>query len=308
LPPAIAPQTEEPSRDSELGSSPPPREFEFSDAHFETVQRLLYARAGIDLSEDKRMLVYGRLARRLRTLGLRSFGEYLERLEDPDSRESVQFLNALTTNVTEFFREPHHFEFLTERVVPHAIEHGGPRRLRVWSAGCSTGEEPLSIAMALSGTDLLDGWDVKILATDIDTEVLETAARAVYPMERVAKLPRQVLRRFFQRGEGANSGSVRVKPEIVRKVTFRQLNLMEEWPLRGPLDVIFCRNVVIYFDQPTRSRLMDRFARLLSPAGFLFLGHSEALIGAECPRLSAQGRTVYAPRSDAREALRATVP
>jgi chemotaxis protein methyltransferase CheR len=260
------------------------------------VRRLLYARAGIDLSEEKRMLVYGRLVRRVRKLGLPGFSEYLAQLDDPDSPESVQFLNALTTNVTEFFREPHHFEFLAERVVPDTSQRGGAKRFRVWSAGCSTGEEPFSIAMTLAGIDALKGWDVKILATDIDTEVLQTAARAVYPSERVARLPRTVLRRFFQQGKGANSGWVRVKPDVVRNVTFKQLNLMGEWPVHGPLDAIFCRNVVIYFDQPTRSRLIERFARLLAPTGCLFLGHSEALIGAECPQLGARGRTVYGLR------------
>jgi chemotaxis protein methyltransferase CheR len=300
LPPPSALSPVSSSDDNEPGGSAPGREFEFTDAHFEIVRRLLYARAGIDLSMDKRMLVYSRLVRRLRKLSVPGFSEYLSQLDDPSSPESGQFLNALTTNVTEFFREPHHFEFLAETLVREASKQGGQKRFRVWSAGCSTGEEPFSIAMTLARADVLNGWDIKILATDIDTEVLQTAARAVYPWERVAKLPRPVLKRFFQQGKGANSGWVRVKPEIVEKVTFRQLNLMGDWPVHGPLDAIFCRNVVIYFDQTTRNRLMDRFARLLAPTGCLFLGHSEALIGSECPLLGPRSRTVYGPRADAR--------
>lgn len=271
------------------------REFELSDATFARIRSVLKQRSGIDMGDAKRMLVYGRLARRLRELSLSSFDEYLELVEQPEGEEARRFLNALTTNVTEFFRESHHFDTLKQNVVPEALRRNG-RRLRVWSAGCSTGEEPYSIAVALREAGAVDGWDTRILATDIDSDVLARAAQGVYPLERVEKLA-PARRHWFERGVGKNAPFARAKEELRRLVRFNTLNLLEPWPVKGPFDAIFCRNVVIYFDGPTRERLVRRFAGLLVPGGYLFMGHSEALTTANCDALEPSGRTTYVKRS-----------
>ena len=268
-------------------------EFAFSDAAFGRIQVLLKQRSGIEIGAGKRMLIYGRLARRLRALGLSNFNDYLALIEDAGSEESRQFLNACTTNVTELFREPHHFELLTKRAVPEALRRGD-RKIRIWSAGCSTGEEPYSIAIALSEANLLSGHDVKVLATDIDSDVLAHAQRGVYAVEKVAKLtPAQ--RRYFQRGTGERQHLARVRPELKSILRFRELNLLAAWPMSGRFDVIFCRNVVIYFDVATRERLVRRFASLLNPGGYLLMGHSESLTASGSELVSC-GKTAYQKR------------
>ena len=268
------------------------REFEFGDAAFGKVRTLLKQRSGIDVGEGKRMMVYGRLVRRLRALRLRGFQDYLPLLEDPDSDESKQFLNALTTNVTELFREAHHFEFLTNRVIPETRRERG-KQLRIWSAGCSTGEEPYSIAITLQEAAVNDpSWAPRVLATDIDSEVLSKAERGVYAVDKVRQLEGKA-RRWFQRGQGPNAGLARVRSELRDLIAFRQLNLLGPWPMRGPFDAIFCRNVVIYFDTPTREALVNRFAELLRDGGYLFMGHSESLTGASSDLLEACGKTTY---------------
>lgn len=271
------------------------REFELTDADFNRIQRLLKERSGIDMGSGKRMLVYGRLTRRLRALKLHSFADYLQLVEDPASEESRAFLNALTTNVTELFREEHHFELLRERVVPE-MQRSGARRLRIWSAGCSLGDEPYSIGLTLAQLELRD-WDVKILATDIDSEVLAQAKSGVYQLERIEKLKPQ-LRGFFTRGVGKNAGLARVGPRVRDMITFNQLNLHDAWPMRGPFDMIFCRNVIIYFDQPTRERLVRRFTELLRPGGYLCLGHSESPTAGKIAALSNCGRTAFVKKDD----------
>lgn len=253
------------------------REFTFTDHHFQTIRHQIGQYAGINLSDSKRDMVYSRLVRRLRAHRFNSFDDYLQLLADGESGERVHFINALTTNLTSFFRERHHFDYLTATVLP-LIEQRGDRRLRIWSAGCSTGEEPYSIAMTVA--DYLKGkpgWDIKIYATDLDTNVVGVGKYGVYDAERVKGLSSAQLKHWFLRGKGRNQGMVRVKPELQCLLEFRSLNLLHEWPYKELFDVIFCRNVVIYFNKETQRRLFKRFSNLLYPSAYLFIGHSESL-------------------------------
>lgn len=271
-------------------------EFEFADQDFQRIRRIINDIAGISLADGKRELVYSRLSRRLRHLGLRRFDDYCQLLETggDHNAELGEFVNALTTNLTSFFREPHHFEFLGAELLPALIRERnfGNRRIRIWSAGCSTGEEPYSIAMVLRETLPAVGWDAKILATDLDSNVLATAERGVYESSRVKDLSEARLRRWFQKGRDAQAGLVRAAPELRELITFRRLNLMEDWPMRGPFDIVFCRNVVIYFDKPTQRVLFERFADLLVDRGHLFVGHSESLFKVT-ERFTPLGKTIY---------------
>lgn len=265
-----------------------PREFSYSRQDFERVRRLIYNRAGISLAPSKEDMVYGRLVRRLRQHGLSSFHQYLDLLERSDDAEWQAFTNALTTNLTAFFREPHHFDALRQ-----LFGQLNRSPLRLWSAASSTGEEPYSMAMtAVEHFGTMDA-PVKILATDIDTQVLDTARQGVYPLERVEKLPPERLRRFFQRGTGQNEGYCRVVEGLRRLVEFRPLNLLDpHWDLRGPFDAIFCRNVMIYFDKATQYRILSRVMPLLADDGLFFAGHSESFFHAT-DLLQPCGRTVY---------------
>ncbi len=267
------------------------------DAEFEAIRAYLYEETGIALGGAKRDMVSARLAKRLRHLGLGSFGAYMSRVRaDDPAGERQQFINCLTTNKTDFFREPHHFAFLRDTVVPR-LRAAGKKRLRVWSAGCSTGEEPYTLAMTLAeACPAAAGWDVKILASDIDTAVLAGAARGVYDADRVSDVPRDLLHRYFLRGTGARAGQVAVRPELRERIVFRRVNLIEEpWPIRTRLDAIFCRNVVIYFDRETQHRLLTRFAAQLDPSGYLFMGHSEN-VHWMADTFAPLGATVYRPR------------
>jgi chemotaxis protein methyltransferase CheR len=264
------------------------REFDFTKADFERIRALLYQHSGIALSDHKRDMVYARLTRRLRANGLRSFRDYLAKLETERGEEWEAFINSLTTNLTSFFREPHHFPLLAEHV-----QGLRKRPLRLWCSASSTGEEPYTMAMTM--VDAFNGFKppVEIVATDIDTNVLEKAQNGVYALDRVDKLPSGTLKRFFLRGKGANEGYVRVRPELRALISFRQLNLLDSrWPVDGTFDAIFCRNVMIYFDKDTQYRILARFAPLLEPHGLLFAGHSESLHhAADLFRL--RGKTVY---------------
>lgn len=254
--------------------------FAITDSEFRWLRDLIHAHTGIALSTHKRALLCSRLGKRLRHHRLHRFTEYYRLLteQDPDGVELVEMINAITTNKTDFFREPHHFAFLRERLPP-LLRAREPARLRVWSAGTSTGEEAYSIAMTLRDIGYAVGVsDIRILATDIDTRVLAHAIRGVYTIEQAGHVPPPLRQRWFLLGQGANAGQVRVKPELQDLISFRHLNLMENpWPMQGPFDVIFCRNVIIYFDQATQQQLIGRFARLLRADGYLVLGHSESI-------------------------------
>ncbi|MGN6704319.1 MAG: CheR family methyltransferase [Burkholderiaceae bacterium] len=264
------------------------KEFAFTPRDFERIRALIYQRAGISLAAGKQEMVYSRIARRLRSNGIGSFTAYLDRLEThADGEEWEAFVNALTTNLTSFFREAHHFPILAE----HLKRIGGPAT--IWCSASSTGEEPYSIAMTACEAFGTLTPPVQIVATDIDTNVLRTASAGVYAAERVEKMTSERMRRFFLRGRGTNDGMVRVQPALRELITFRQLNLLADaWPVSGPFDVIFCRNVMIYFDKPTQSKILARFAPLMKPDALLFAGHSENfLYVSDAYRL--RGKTVY---------------
>ncbi|GMQ84101.1 MAG: protein-glutamate O-methyltransferase CheR [Gammaproteobacteria bacterium] len=269
------------------------REFHFTYPNFETVRKMLYQHTGISLNDGKQDLVYGRLTRRLRVLQLSSFDRYLSFLEsEQGAPEMAHFINALTTNLTAFFREPHHFDFLASKALPEAMrKHGRDHRIRCWSAGCSTGEEPHSIAIVVREVmSSCVGWDIKILATDLDSNVVATARQGRYAGERIAGLSRSRANKWFHTmGEGEN---VQVDASLQKLITFKQLNLMHTWPMHGPFDLIFCRNVVIYFDKPTQRKLFDRFADYLADGGYLFLGHSESMHNLS-DRFELIGQTMY---------------
>lgn len=272
------------------------KEFLFTDKDFSYLSKLAGEIAGISLSSGKRELIYGRLAKRLRILNLNNFKEYCALLKEGDSDESTHFINAITTNVTAFFRENHHFEFLKDTLIPELIRKKSSEsrpRLRIWSAGCSSGKEPYSIAMVLKESiPDLEHWDAKILATDLDSNILEVAEVGVYPKERMEEISLDRRKRWFQIGRGVNEKSIKVVDELKQMVTYRKLNLTEKWPMTGGFDIIFCRNVTIYFDRETRVNLLDRFAENLHDDGCLFVGHSESLFGLT-QRFSTVGRTIH---------------
>ena len=261
------------------------REFRFSAEHFRVISERVYEFSGIRLPEAKREMVYARLARRLRALGIGSFDDYV-RFLDLEPAEWEHCTNALTTNVTAFYREEHHFTVLAEL----ARTHGG-EPFRVWSAGCSTGEEPYTIAMCLA--DSLPHDNYSVLATDLDSQVIATAREGVYPLQSVLRLPEARQKRFFLKGAGRFEGKARVRREIARHVEFARVNLMDaQWPVPPGLDAIFCRNVMIYFDKPTQRRLIERFAGLLKPGGLFFAGHAESLLD-QGRYFRLRGQTVY---------------
>lgn len=268
-----------------------PREFAFAKADFEALRALVKQETGIDLSDAKRELVYSRVARRLRALGLRSFGDYRLLLERGGAEEMVQFCNAITTNLTSFFREAHHFDFLAEHL--KRLDRSGLRRLRIWSAGCSSGEEPYSVAMTiLEALQNHRRWDIRILATDLDSEVLARAARGRYSAERIAGLGARRREQYLREVQTSSGPCFEVTPEIRSMVVFKQLNLMHPLPMKGPLDAIFCRNVVIYFDKDTQRALFTRMARLQRKDALLFLGHSESLFKVS-EDYKLLGKTIY---------------
>ncbi|MFC5436764.1 CheR family methyltransferase [Rhodanobacter umsongensis] len=266
------------------------------NAEFEYLRAFVLEHCGIALGEQKHQLVQGRLLRRLRALGLPDFASYCELLRSDPYSELGELASAISTNVTAFFREVHHYDLLVDELLPRWLQEKRREgdRLRIWSAGCSTGEEPYALAMVLAEAIDQGGSkvDARILATDLSPQALETARKGVYPLERLAGISAERCRRWMLRGEGEYDGLACVHPRLRELVTIEPLNLLHPWPMRGPFDAIFCRNVVIYFDQPTKQRLFRRYAELLPPGGYLFLGHSESLHGVN-DQFELIGRTVY---------------
>jgi chemotaxis protein methyltransferase CheR len=271
-----------------------------TDADFQFLRRFVYDECGISLSEQKRQLVQGRLARRLRALRLADFGSYCELLRRDPQSELGELASVISTNVTSFFREMHHYDLLVNELLPAWLERKGrpDDRLRIWSAGCSTGEEPYALAMVLAEAIERSGSriDAKILATDLSPQAIDGARRGVYALDRLAGVSDERRRRWFLRGEGEYEGYASVHPRLRELVTIQPLNLLHEWPMQGPFDAIFCRNVVIYFDKPTKQRLFQRYAALLPEGGYLFLGHSESMYGIN-DGFDLIGRTVYRKRA-----------
>ena len=253
------------------------REFGYTWEDFNFLRKISNEHSGILVPDDKFDMFYSRLSKRVRVLGLASFKEYCRHLDTHADLEFTEFINAITTNLTSFFRENHHFETLREKVLPEVIKRNhASRQIKAWSAGCSTGEEAYSIAITLL-ENVPPGWAIKILATDLDTHVLETAVNGVYATDRISGLSEPRLKRWFKKGQGPQANKVRVKPELQQLIHFKQLNLMQEWPIKNPFDFIFCRNVLIYFDLNTKKSLASRYAQLLMPGSYLFIGHSESL-------------------------------
>jgi chemotaxis protein methyltransferase CheR len=269
------------------------QEYALQDDDFQKISHLVTSTTGIVIDDRKRAFIHGRLGRRLRALGLTDFSEYCRVLDGPDgAAERRVLVNAITTNHTSFFREQHHFDYLANTILPAAVRkrQEAQRRLRIWSAGCATGEEPYTIAMTLCDSEVpLAGWDMKVLATDLDTNVIAHATAGIYDEERVDSIPRHFRDRYVtEQPDGRGS-----MHEALRSlITFKPLNLLDNWPMHGPFDVIFCRNVVIYFDKPTQRTLFDRFADMLKPDGWLIVGHSESLQNLT-NRFEMAGRTIY---------------
>jgi chemotaxis protein methyltransferase CheR len=266
------------------------REFSLSQANFNLIKSLAYEWTGIKLSDQKENMIYGRLARRLRALNLNNFNDYCALLQSEDEQERREFINSITTNLTSFFREPHHFEFLKNQLLPALVSRNqSSRKIRIWSAGCSTGEEPHSIAMVVASIPELKNWDVKILATDLDSNVLEHASSGVYNLGRFDSFPSAYKHYIKKSSDGEQ---VKISDQVRGLIRFNQLNLLQAWPMKGAFDIIFCRNVVIYFDLETQRKLFNRYADKLVDKGHLFIGHSENLHKIS-DRFLGLGRTIY---------------
>lgn len=269
----------------------PQREFELKDAEFKRVSRKIYAEAGIVLGAQKRDMIIRRLSKRIRALGLDSFRAYMDLVEAGDKQELIEFRNALTTNLTSFFREAHHFD----RLKKYFAEHGDRKTYRIWSAACSTGEEPYSIAMSAVEHFRTGRPPVRVLCTDIDTRVVGEAQAGVYPLERIEALSMERRRRFFQKGAGSNAGMVRVNPDLRGFMQFRTMNLMSDvYDVKEGVDVVFLRNVMIYFDRETQRHILERMQRIIAPEGLLIVGHSENLFHVN-DLFRSLGQTVYTP-------------
>ncbi len=273
-------------------SPPDNREFRLSEKAFRAIAETIYAHAGIVLDTSKKELVYARLARRLRKLSFPDFSSYLDFVNSDDGQEErTNLINALTTNHTKFFREDHHFDFLRSTIIPYwktRARQTGNKRLRIWSSASSSGEEPYTLAMVL-GAELDDSWNWKILATDIDTNVLDIGRQGLYPSELLRDIPRDYQRKFIT---SQTVSTFNISPALQSRVVFNRLNLHGPWPIKGKFDVIFCRNVIIYFDAPSKEKLLQRFRASLTPDSWFFLGHSESVLDRQAG-FQLVGRTIY---------------
>jgi chemotaxis protein methyltransferase CheR len=272
---------------------------ELSQVDFKFICQFVYDTTGIVLNDSKREMLYRRLTRIVRDRKLSSFSEYCQLLRDQPELEKDFFINAITTNLTSFFRENHHFEYLKNEEIPALMKSktvgaNGKKRLRIWSSASSTGEEPYSIAITLleAMKTNLANWDVKILATDIDSDVLAKGKAGIYDVNRIEEIPTNIKQKYFFQGCGKSTQRVKVHENLKSIITFKQLNLLHEWPMKGPFDAIFCRNVIIYFDKKTQLELFARYFEMLAPGGLLFLGHSENL-GNYQQYFSNVGRTIF---------------
>jgi chemotaxis protein methyltransferase CheR len=276
----------QPQTEADQGPLAEGREFVWGPADFRRIKDLIYRKAGISLHDGKHAMVYSRVSRRLRETGHGSFSAYLDWLEQHDGPEWQEFINALTTNLTAFFREEHHFGILAD-----LLRADRTRSWRIWCSAASTGEEPYSIAMTAQES-LGTGGQFEIVNSDIDTRVLDTAARGVYKLEGVKGLSQERIHRHFMRGKGANAGLMRVKPDLQRHMSFQTINLIHDLPFREPFDLVFCRNVMIYFDAATQRQVLERIHRVMKPGGMLFVGHAENFSDAR-NLFALRGKTVY---------------
>jgi len=269
--------------------------YTLNSSEFKFICDFVYDVAGIVLTETKREMVYRRLTRVIRERKLASFSAYCHLLKTNPEQETNYFINAITTNLTSFYREKHHFDYLTQHEFPRLKDvHKDRKKLRLWSSASSTGEEPYSLAITTyqSFANVIKNWDIKILATDIDSNVLATAKAGVYQQSRAEDLPQDIRTQFFKKGAGSNDQKIKVTENIKSLLTFKQLNLLHQWPMKGPFDVIFCRNVIIYFDKKTQMELFERYYDILAPGGLLMLGHSENL-GSFQRYFDNVGRTIF---------------
>ncbi len=266
------------------------KEYAMTDQDFRSFVQLAYDHTGIVLGDQKREMVYSRLARRIRFLGLQTFAQYHDYLLNDKTGEIDHFINAITTNLTSFFRENHHFEFLRDNVIPMLkSEHRRDHKVRIWSAGCSTGEEPYSLAIQFSEEFPNVGWDIKILATDLDSNVLSHGRNGIYDAERIKGLSKARVSRWFEK---VDKEKVEVNPVLKRLIRFNRLNLLGSWPIKNKFDVVFCRNVLIYFNRETQATLFERYASVLKVGGYMMIGHSES-VPKSCGRFKSIGKTIY---------------
>jgi len=268
------------------------REFAFTLDDFNFLRKISNDHSGIIVTDDKFNMFYSRLSRRIRMLGLTSFKQYCTYLEENEEIEFTEFINAVTTNLTAFFRENHHFEYVKDKIIPNVLKKNqNTKTITVWSAGCSTGEEPYSIAMTLLD-NMPPNWKLKILATDLDTNVLKIASEGVYNNDKMKGLDERKIKKWFKKGQGSNKNKVKIKRELQELIHFKQLNLMEAWPIKGKFDIIFCRNVIIYFDKETKEMLVNKFSKYLDIGSHLLIGHSESLHQIETD-FDLIGNTIY---------------
>ena len=254
------------------------REFLFTEKDFNYLRKVANEYSGITVSDDKYDMYYARISKRIRTLGLTTFKEYCDYLKNNHNKEFTNFINSITTNLTSFFRENYHFDYMASHILPEfKKKYAAKKSLRVWCSAASTGEEPYSIAITLAENLNLKSWDVTFLATDIDSDVLNRGKQGVYESQRIANLSKSRKARWFNKGVGENQGTVRVHQDLREMISFKRLNLIQEWPIKRKFDIIFCRNVFIYFDGPTKEMILERYYELLNDGGYLILGHSESI-------------------------------